>query len=151
MAIKIKVSDEARNYARKVIKNYLQNVASVNQMEQALRCEWRETDENIGGGRTSVVSSPIEAEFDRVWSNKEFARTVKEINAFEKVWNSIEDDIAKKVIEERYFNLEVLPNKKRRMQTWVKVAHRIDGCSEDTCRKMEKAIVESLVNELDLV
>lgn len=151
MAVKVKLSDEARNYARKVIKNYLNNVASVNDMELALRHPWREEDENIGGGRSPVISSPVEVEFDRVWTNKQFARTVKEITAFENVWNRIEDDKAKEIIKERYFNLEVLPGNKRRMKTWVKIAHEIDGCSEDTCRKIEKAVVEQLAEELELV
>lgn len=151
MAKAIKLSDEARNYARKVVRDYPSNIASIKEMELALRVPWKETDDNIGGSRVITNISPVETEFDRVWTNDLFLKTIKEVKAFEKVWDQIEDSTAKDIIAERYFNLEKLPGNKRKMQTWVKISHKIEGCSEDTCRKIEKSIIERLAEELQLV
>lgn len=148
MAVKVKISNEARNYARKTLKEHQFNKREKNRMEEALRYPYREQDENIGGGRSSRLSNPIEDEYERVWTNEDFLTMVCEVNAVERVLSSITDETSLRIIEERYFNLEVIAEGKRRMKSWVKVAEEISGVTEDTCRKIEKAIVERVAKEL---
>lgn len=148
MAVKIKVSNEARNYARKTLKEHQANKKAKKVMEEALRIPHRETDENIGGGSSNRKSSPVEAEFERVWTNEEFLDMVAEVNAVERVLSKITDETSLRIIEERYFNLETIAEGKKRMQSWVKVASNVKGTNEDTCRKIERAIVDRIAREL---
>lgn len=150
MASKVQVSNEARNYVRRILKEHQQNKKSKDLMEQALRYPHQETDENIGGGRTNRISKPVEDEYDRVWTNGDFVSMVEEVGAVERVLHDIQDDTAYRIIEERYFNLETIAEGKKRMQSWVKVANNIPGCPEETCRKIERAIVDRIAKELRL-
>lgn len=150
MASKVQVSNEARNYVRRILKEHQQNKKSKDLMEQALRYPYQETDENIGGGRTNRISKPVEDEYDRVWTNGDFLSMVEEVGAVERVLHDIKDETAYRIIEERYFNLETIAEGKKRMQSWVKVANNIPGCPEETCRKIERAIVDRIAKELRL-
>ena len=150
VAVKTRVSKEARDYVRMALKQYQSNKLSRKLMEEKLRIPYQEIDDNIGGGRSNRISKPVEEEFDRVWTNDDFLTMVDELNAIDRVLKNIKDESALRVIEERYFNLEVIREGQRRMQSWVKVASIIPGMTEDTCRNIERTIVDKIAKEMRL-
>ncbi|WP_314068368.1 hypothetical protein [uncultured Vagococcus sp.] len=150
MVIKTPVSNEARSYVRKLLKDHPANKAQKEMMEEALRVPYKENDENTGGVRSSRISNPVEDEYMRVWTNRDFLTMVDEVEAIERVLNKVTDKTSLDIIRQRYFELETIAEGKKRMQSWAKVSMTVKGTTEDTCRKIEKAIVDRIAKELAL-
>lgn len=144
-----KVSEEARNYARKVLRMHNYEKGQVKKIEESLRYPHRETDENIGGERISSNIAPQDAEFDRVWTNEEFLATVKHVTVVENFVDDISDE-AVSLIRARYLSDD--GKKERRpkdLPNWVKVSKALH-LSEDACKKQDSVLVNTLAKRFNL-
>ncbi|WP_313631375.1 hypothetical protein [Enterococcus devriesei] len=144
-----RVSEEARNYARKVLRCHNYEAKQIKSIEESLRYPYREPDENIGGSHASSGIAPQVAEMERVWTNEEFLTTVRHVEIVKNLLEDMSDD-AIELIQARYLSDE--GSKCRRpkdLPNWVKVSKQIH-LSEDACRKKDTAIVTMLARRLNL-
>lgn len=144
-----KVSEEAKNYARKVLRLHNYEKKQIKKIEESLRYPYQETDENIGGSRVSSNIAPQEAEAERVCTNDEFLATVKHVSVVDNFLEDISDE-AVNLIRNRY--LSDNGSKERRpkeLPNWVKVS-KLVHLSEDTCKKQDSLLVNSLAKRFNL-
>ncbi|HAQ8926882.1 hypothetical protein PMV48_05775 [Enterococcus avium] len=144
-----RVSEEARNYARKVLRCHNYEAKQIKSIEESLRHPYRETDENIGGSHVSSNIAPQEAEAERVWTNEEFLSTVRHVEIVKNLIEDLSDD-AVELLQARYLSDD--GSKCRRpkdLPNWVKVSKQIH-LSEDACKKKDTMIVTTLARRLKL-
>lgn len=126
----------ARNYMRAKLRNFDEIKNEVKSFEEALRYPFQETDTNIGGGRSNVVSSPVEKEVIAVMSNTELKQKTRLINVVEYVLGKCNPQI-KYMMTLRY---------KKKFE-WEKIAHEMNY-TESACRKIDKKILDEMVKLL---
>lgn len=144
-----RVSEEARNYARKVLRCHNYEVKQVKSIEETLRYPYRETDENIGGSHVSSNVAPQVAEMERVWTNEEFLTTVKHVNIVKNLLEDMSDD-AVELIRVRYLSDDgSMCRRPKDLPNWVKVS-KLLHLSEDACKKKDTMIVTALARRLNL-
>jgi len=143
------VSEEARNYARKVLRCHNYECRQVKVIEETLRHPWQESDENIGGSHVSSFSSPQEKEFDRVWTNDEFVTTVKHIEIVQSFIRK-QPDYSLELLKARYLNDDGFKQRTpKELPSWVKVANEVH-LTEDTCKKQDVILCSTLARMLSL-
>lgn len=144
-----RVSEEARNYARKVLRCHNYESKQIKAIEESLRHPYRETDENIGGSHVSSNMAPQVAETERVWTNEEFLSTVRHVEIVKNLIEDLSDD-AVVLIQARYLSDDGSKSRKpKELPNWVKVSKQLH-LSEDACRKKDTAIVTMLARRLNL-
>lgn len=140
-----RVSEEARNYARKVLRCHNYEAKQIKSIEESLRHPYQ----NIGGSHVSSNIAPQEAEAERVWTNEEFLSTVRHVEIVKNLIEDLSDD-AVELLQARYLSDD--GSKCRRpkdLPNWVKVSKQIH-LSEDACRKKDTAVVTMLARRLKL-
>lgn len=144
-----KVSEEARNYARKVLRLHNYEKKQIKKIEESLRYPYRETDENVGGSRVSSNMAPQEAEAERVWTNEEFLATVKHVSGVENFLEDISDETVE-LIKTRYMSDNGIKERRpKELPNWVKVGNSLH-LSEETCRKRDMEAVSVLARRFNL-
>ncbi|MBO0473256.1 hypothetical protein JZO86_06020 [Enterococcus ureasiticus] len=144
-----KVSEEAKNYARKVLRLHNYEKKQIKKIEESLRYPYQETDENIGGSRVSSNIAPQEAEAERVWTNEEFLATVKHVSVVDNFLEDISDETVE-LIKTRYMSDNGTKERRpKELPNWVKVGNLLH-LSEETCRKRDMEAVSILARRFNL-
>ncbi|MGX2944206.1 hypothetical protein [Enterococcus alishanensis] len=144
-----KVSEEARNYARKVLRHHNYEAKQIKVIEESLRHPWRESDENIGGSHVSSNQGPQAIEMERVWTNDEFVTAARHVELVRNMLSDLPSDYVE-VIKYRYLSDkgESLRRAKE-LPSWVKVSQQMN-LSEEACRKKDTIAATILAKMLKL-
>ena len=130
------IDDATRNYMRAKLHKYDEIKKEVQLFEESLRHPFQETDDNIGGGKSNLTSSPVEREAIAVMSNRQLTQKLRLLNMIDYVLNSCEPQI-KHMMELRY----------QKKWQWVKIAEHTKY-SESACRKIDKKVLDRMITML---
>ena len=97
-------------------------------------------DENIGGGRSNIPSSPTENIATRLLTHKTLRNLEDVAHAITDVYDMVSDD-HKKVIDLKYF--------KRKELSWDDVAYQLK-MHRNTALKLRREVVQLLANKLGM-
>lgn len=133
----VKVSNRSKALVREHLANYQNVKKEIKELKEALLVPFQETDENIGGGKSNVVNDGSDRLIKiMTMSHSQITFRVKVLKAIDSVLEH-SDDQAQKIIALRYFG--------DTEWSWVKVASHSDiHCSIDTCKRIERRVVESI-------
>lgn len=135
-----RISNEGRNYTRKLLREHKAEAKELKIIEESLRFPYKQTDENTGGGSAGFISNPVEAEFERVWTKGDFPEAVKRVKLIVDTFESLPDEI-KTLVELKYFNTHGA--------TWAKLAKET-GYAEDSCKKKDRAAIDYFATKLNI-
>lgn len=121
---------ETRNYVRSRMRKYNEYRKEIKVIEESIRYPWKESDENIGGGRGSLTSNPTEQQAIIKIDSKELKSRTQLLNIIDYVVDS-SDPITQKIINMRYKN----------HFSWEKIAQTINY-SEPNCRRIDCRVVD---------
>jgi RinA family phage transcriptional activator len=83
--------------------DYHKTLHEINLLREEIMNPFQEQDENIGGGRSTLISSPTERIATRLVTNKQLKYLTEVADAIEKVYNALPDDY-KKLVRLRYWS-----------------------------------------------
>lgn len=130
---------EARKFVRARLLKYKMYQQEINTLRQAILFPHQETDENIGGGRSSLNNFETEAKAIKLVSNKQIQVRSEFIAVVNSVLSECSEE-ANKIIEMRYFG--------KQKESWAKISVEVKGYTEYGCRKIEKKVVDRIAERL---
>jgi RinA family phage transcriptional activator len=83
--------------------DYHKTLHEINLLREEIMNPFQEQDENIGGGRSTTISSPTERIATRLVTNKQLNYLTEVADAIERVYNALPDDY-KKLVRLRYWS-----------------------------------------------
>lgn len=133
------IDKEARNFVRARLLKYKLYQHEINTLRQAILFPFRETDENIGGGRSSLNNFETEEKGIKLASNKQIKFRSEFIAIVDSVLSQCSEE-ANRIIEMRYFG--------KQKASWAKISVEIEGYTEDGCRKVERKVIDRIAERL---
>lgn len=112
--------------------NYHNTIKEIALLREEIMNPPKEWNENIGGGKSNMISKPTERIATRLSINKQLNYLTEIVEAIEEVYNALPDDY-KKLVQLRYWS-------KNRQLTWDGIALEI-GISERQARRWRNEIV----------
>jgi len=135
----VQIRNKARQHVRELLKNYNLLKSENEALREMIMNPHRESDDNIGGGKSSVAMFEVEEKAIKLASHEQIKFRSIALAVIDKVLAESSDH-AQRIIELKYFSNEP--------KSWVAVAHEIEGYSEDGCRKIEKRVVDRIAQRL---
>jgi RinA family phage transcriptional activator len=136
---RVKISVKARQHVRDLLVNYNELKEEMQELRTSIMIPHRESDENIGGGKSSLAVFEVEEKAIKLATNEQISFRAKALAAIDNVLSKSSDE-AQQIIELKYFAKDPL--------SWVAISHKIEGYSEDGCRKIERKIVDRIAEKL---
>ncbi|MBL1224804.1 hypothetical protein [Enterococcus sp. BWR-S5] len=137
---KVKISSKARQHVRDLLSNYSELKDEIKELRESIMNPHREEiDENIGGSRSTVQKFDVEDKAIKLASHEQIIFRAKAVSVIDNVLAHCSDK-AQQIIELKYFSKEP--------HSWVWISQKIEGYSEDGCRKIEKRIVDQIASRL---
>lgn len=132
---RIKINIKAREHVREILRNYNKTKDDIEKIRESILYPYRETDSNVGGGRSNVMTDNSSTIIKLV-SHEQLRFKSKSINIIDSVLSEASEQ-AELIITNRYFVEEPL--------NWVKIS-QLEGVnySIDNCKKIERAIVDEI-------
>jgi len=137
----IKIDGKTRQYIRSRLLKYKDYEREISEIRTSIMNPWKESDENIGGGRSSFTSFDVEDKVIKILSSEQIAFRSKFISVVDSVLSKCTDD-AQQIIELKYFGKEPV--------SWVKIASTVEGYSEDACRKIERKVIDKIAEKMGM-
>lgn len=137
---KITIDNKTRQYVRSRLYKYNEYKKDIQEIRQSIMTPWKESDENIGGGRSSLPVFEVEEKAFKLISNEQLAFRTKFLYVVDTLLAKCNDEV-QKIIEMKYFAHE--------SNSWVKIASEV-GYSEDGCRKIERKFIDSVAEKIGL-
>lgn len=135
-----------RNSTKKYLEDELFSYPKMDQYINSLREEiinpWRETDENIGGGKSNIISSTVEVKAIRLVNDKR-------LNRMREVKQAIETIYRESSIEEKDL-LEIYYFKSPRTLTIDGVAQEL-SVSRRTVFRLRSRLLNRFADELGII
>lgn len=125
---------ETRRFVRSKLRKIDHIRKEVNLYEEAIMNPWKESDENIGGGRGNKFYSQTESIVIAKLSNKELVQRLRLLNAIKYIIGTSVPE-AEDIIYLRY----------TKNYSWEKIALSVHY-SERKCRGIEEGIVDRIAN-----
>lgn len=144
--VTVRINTKARQHVRELLMNYKQTQKEVEELRQGIMNPYRETDENYGGGKSSLPLFEVEEKAIKLATNKQILFRAHAIAVIDDVLNH-SSDFAQRIIELKYFTA-VDSNGNQKTQSWVAVANQVEGYSVDGCRKIEKHVCDRIAQQL---
>ena len=135
----VQIRNKARQHVRELLANYNLLKSENEAIREMIMNPHRESDDNIGGGKTSIAMFEVEEKAIKLASHEQIKFRSIALAVIDKVLAESSDH-AQRIIELKYFSNEP--------KSWVAVAHEIEGYSEDGCRKIEKRVVDRIAQRL---
>mgnify|MGYP003601177063 FL=1 len=135
----VQIRNKARQHVRELLANYSLLKSENEALREMIMNPHRESDDNIGGGKSSVTMFEVEEKAIKLASHEQIKFRSIALAVIDKVLAESSDH-AQRIIELKYFSNEP--------KSWVAVAHEIEGYSEDGCRKIEKRVVDRIAQRL---
>lgn len=143
--VTVKVNLKARQHVRDLLSNYKTMEQEINEIRQSIMTPYQETDENYGGGKSSLPVFEVEEKAIKLATNKQIRFRSQVLAVIENVLANSSDH-AQQIIELRYFTTD---SKGEPLKlSWVKIAETVGGYSVDGCRKIEKAVCDRIAQQL---
>lgn len=137
---KVKISPKARQHVRYLLSNYNELKDEIKELRESIMNPHQEdSDENVGGGRSTVQNFEVEEKAIRLASHEQIIFRAKAVAVIDDVLAHCSDR-AQQIIELKYFSTEP--------HSWIKISYKVDGYSEDGCRKIERRIVDRIASRL---
>ena len=135
----VQIRNKARQHVRELLANYSLLKSENEAIREMIMNPHRESDDNIGGGKSSIAMFEVEEKAIKLASHEQIKFRSIALAVIDKVLAESSDQ-AQRIIELKYFSNEP--------KSWVAVAHEIEGYSEDGCRKIEKRVVDRIAQRL---
>ncbi|MDH6364654.1 RinA family phage transcriptional activator [Enterococcus sp. PF1-24] len=135
----IKISNKARQHVREILSKYNEINAEIQEIRQSILYPHRTTDENIGGGKSSFLHFETEEKAIKLATNRQIKFRSEVIYVIDTILDKCSEE-AQQIIKAKYFCKE--------SPSWVKIAGQVAGYSEESCRKIERKIVDLIAEEL---
>lgn len=126
-------------FLEELIEDYYQMDEYISNVEEELRYPWKESDDNIGGGRGSMTSDPTAKKALTVAEDKQLRLLKERKKALDNVINRARPETLE-VISLWYW-------RKPRTLTWDGIAERTNY-SRRTCMLLREQFVDDLAKEL---
>lgn len=139
--VTVRINTKARQHVRELLMNYKQTQKEVEELRQGIMNPHRETDENYGGGKSSLPLFEVEEKAIKLATNKQILFRAQAMAVIDDVLAHSSDQ-AQRIIELKYFGDTDKP------KSWVAIAERVNGYSEDGCRKVERRVVDRIARQL---
>ncbi|MBO0423844.1 hypothetical protein [Enterococcus plantarum] len=136
---KVKISIKARQHVRDLLTNYNELKSEMQELRESIMHPHRESDQNVGGGKSSLPIFEVEEKAIKLATNEQISFRAKALVVIDGVLSRSSDE-AQQIIELKYFAKEPL--------SWVAISTKIEGYSEDGCRKIERKIVDRIAEQL---
>lgn len=141
----VKVNLKARQHVRDLLSNYKTMEQEINEIRQSIMTPYQETDENYGGGKSSLPVFEVEEKAIKLATNRQIRFRSQFLAVIENVLANSSDN-AQQIIELRYFTTDSKGGQLK--LSWVKIAEMVGGYSVDGCRKIEKAVCDRIAEQL---
>lgn len=125
-----------------ILNDYPNYEKYIKDLEESVLYPVRTEEENVGGGKSNLPSSPIENQVVALSEDKALRRLKVQKKAIEKVYDQA-DDYTQRIIKAYYFT-------KPRAMTWVGIARSIP-MSKSQCLRYRNAFFERIADELGLM
>jgi len=126
------ISNKARQHVRELLEKHSTIDKEIKIIRESIMDPYRETDENIGGGKSSIPMFEVEAKAVKLVSNERLAFLSKFLAVTERVLSKCSDD-AQEIIHLKY----------SKNSSWVKISNEV-GLSIDRCKKIDRKVVDSI-------
>lgn len=138
--VNVKINIKARQHVRELLKEYNQLKQEQKFLREAIMNPYHEgSDENVGGGRSTRTSFDVEDKAIKLASHAQLKFRAQAVYTIDSVLAKSSDE-AQRIIELKYFAKEPC--------SWVKIAENVEGYSEDSCRKIERKVVDVIAQTL---
>lgn len=132
--------DGTYRYLVQILKDYRRTDGYIKQREEELMHPYRETDENIGGGRSSFISNPSERMAITISEDRRLANLERNRDVIDKCMDQT-DVVTKELI--RYMYIDYNLNTIRAAQE--------TNISERHARRLHKRFIETIADEIGIV
>lgn len=131
----LKISNKSRQHVRELLYKYRDMKKEIEILREAILYPFKETDENTGGGRSSLNVFESEKAI-RLASHEQIAFRAHAIKVIDSVLESSNPQ-AQLIIQLKYFEDKPI--------SWAAISSREDiNYSEDGCKKVARGIVEKI-------
>ncbi|GIN88694.1 hypothetical protein J6TS2_50800 [Heyndrickxia sporothermodurans] len=135
MTTAIKLKKATFKHIESELYAYHETVREIESLRQNIMFTKQNDDENIGGGRSSLPSSPTERVATRLVTHKKLNQLEEIANAIQKVFTGLPEDY-QKLVRLKYWT-------RPQMKTWEGIANEIP-VSRRTAFNMRDEIVNSI-------
>ncbi|WP_254259792.1 hypothetical protein [Listeria fleischmannii] len=135
----LKISKRSRQHVRELLYKYQDMKKEIALLREAILHPHKVVDANTGGGRSSLTVFESEKAI-QLASHEQIAFRAKAIQVIDDVMANSSDQ-AQMIIELKYFG--------NKPMSWIAISnHEEIGYSQDSCRKIERAIVDRIGRNL---
>lgn len=124
-----------------ILRTYKQYPEWIKQREQEIMFLTTDVDENVGGGKSNVVSNPTERTVTNLIMDKRLSELRREYNAVQYAFDNCTQKGTREIIELYYF---------KQTHTWVGVAKRVHY-SVRYCIKLRDDFIKTMADFLGRV
>ena len=117
MTTSIKLKKATFKHIESELYSYHDTLKEINTLRKDIMFTKEDNDENVGGGRSSIPSSPTERIATRLATHKKLTRLEEVANAIEKVYTGLPDDY-QKLVKLKYWT-------KPQLKTWDGIAKEL--------------------------
>lgn len=137
--VNLYISDKARQHVRDLLQKYSDMNNEINFLRVSIMNPYVPSEKNAGSGKTSITTYAVEEKAIKLATHEQIIFRAKALSIIQNVLAKSSDE-AQKIIELKYFSEE--------KYSWVAISEKIDGYSEDGCRKIERKIVDKIAQQL---
>lgn len=133
----------AKNYIEDILRDYPKLLDYIAEREDEIRYPVRQLDENVGGGKSSVITKPQESTLITIEQDERLTALKRQYNIIHDLYESTDDD-TRALIREKYF---------KKHPEYTVDGLIMDGqifCSRRTAYQKQSDFLEELAKKLNV-